>query len=186
MPLEVKQGKPIIFEEPLPNAKIINVPQIEQEQPNWCWAACFEMVLRYYNESNIRQCEFANELFDRSECCSTPSSSNCNKPCEIENVTKFYLSKCIQSKFVERTVSFRKLQSEINADRPVEVVFFQKNKNRGHLVIVRGWHIVTKEKYVHVNDPKDSNGASRIVAYSELQDAYGEGKWFYTWIEIQR
>ena len=63
MPLRVKEGKSINFREPSPNEKIINVPQIIQEQSNWCWAACVEMVIRYYNEPATQQCEFANELF---------------------------------------------------------------------------------------------------------------------------
>ena len=77
------------------------------------------------------------------------------------------------------------MQSEINADRPVEIVFYQKSKKRGHLIIVRGWRITGTEKFVHVNDPKDSDGASRIVTYSELLHAYKEGKWTDTWIEIR-
>ena len=186
MPLGVKKGKSINFGEPLRNTKIINVPQIAQEQPNWCWAACIEMVLRYYNDPIVQQCELANELFGQSKCCSEPSSPECNKPCEIEDISKLYSRSGVHSQFVDENVPFSTLQSEIDADRPVEVVFYQRQKKQGHLVIVRGWHIAETEEFVHVNDPKDSNGASRIVAYSELLDAYGEGKWMYTWLEIRR
>ncbi len=91
-----------------------------------------------------------------------------------------YCSKC-----VDKNVPFATLQSEIDADRPVEVAFYQRRKEKGHLVIIRGWYITEVEKFVHVNDPKDSNGASRIVVYSDLLDDYEEGKWMYTWLEIQ-
>ena len=185
VPLRVKKRKPINFREPVPNEKIINVPQIKQEQSNWCWAACAEMVFCYYGVTPARQCDFANELFGRTECCSDPSSPNCNQPCEIENLSNLYSRKGINSRFLGETVPFSKLQSEINADRPVEVVFYQKSKKRGHLIIVRGWRITGTEKFVHVNDPKDSDGASRIVTYSELLHAYKEGKWTDTWIEIR-
>lgn len=186
MPLGVKTGKSISFQDPFPAAKIINVPQIAQEQSNWCWAACVEMVLYYYDELAVQQCELANELFGRSECCSEPSSPECNKPCEIEDVSKLYARRHIHSQFVDENVSFSTLQAEIDAGRPVEIVFYQRRKTRGHLVIVRGWHITETEKFLHVNDPKDSNGASRIVAYSELMDAYEDGRWMYTWLEIRR
>lgn len=186
MPLKVKKGNPINFREPVPNEKIINVPHIKQEQSNWCWAACAEMIFRYYGVSPTRQCDFANELFDRTECCLDPSGLNCNQPCEIENLSNLYSRKGINSKFLSETVPFSKLQSEINADRPVEVVFYQKRKKRGHLIILHGWRITGTEKFVHVNDPKDSDGASRIVTYSELLHAYKEGKWTDTWIEIRR
>ena len=188
MPLRVKEGKSINFREPSPNEKIINVPQIIQEQSNWCWAACVEMVIRYYNEPATQQCEFANELFNRTECCSDPSSPNCNRPCETRDISNLYLRKHIHSKFVEDAVPFSELQSEIDADRPVEVVYFWRDWEKpGHSVIVRGWRIEDKEEFVYVNDPADSpTTMSGLVAYSELLTPYGEGDWSYTWIEIQR
>lgn len=188
MPLGVKTGKPINFIEPIPTAKVIDVPQITQEQTNWCWAACVEMVLRYYGTSAARQCELANELFGRSDCCSEPSSPDCNKPCKIEDISNFYARRNIQSQFVDENVPFSTLQSEIDADRPVEILFqYKKKQKRGHLVIVRGWYTTKAEEYVRVNDPKDDNDdLPRMVAYSELLNAYGEGKWTSTWIKIQR
>ena len=188
MPLKVKKGKSINFREPLRNEKIINVPQIKQEQSNWCWAACAEMVLRYHGGSAIRQCEFANELFDRTECCLEPSSPACNRPCEMLDISNLYSSKRIHSKLVEKAVPFSKLQSEINANRLVEVVYFWRDWGKpGHSVIVRGWRIDGQEEFVHVNDPADGPATmSGIVAYSELLIPYGEGDWTYTWIEIRR
>ena len=186
MPIGIKTGKPINFSESISTSKIIDVPQIAQEQTNWCWAACTEMVLRYSGELAVQQCELANELFGRFDCCSEPSNPECNKPCEIEDISTLYSRKNIQSQFVDKNVPFSTLQSEIDADRPVEIVFYQRKEQRGHLVIVRGWHTIEAEEFVHVNDPKDSTSASRIVAYSELLDAYGEGKWFYTWVRIRK
>ena len=187
MLIGIKTGKPINFSERIPTEKIIDVPQIAQEQTNWCWAACIEMVLRYYDKGAVQQCELANELFGRSDCCSEPSSPGCNKPCEIEEISTLYSHRNIQSQFVDENVSFSTLQSEIDADRPIEIVFYQRKEKRGHLVIVRGWHTTDAEEFVHVNDPKDnSNDVARIVAYSELLEAYGEGKWMSTWIKIQR
>jgi hypothetical protein len=187
VPLRVKRGKSINFREPLLNEKTINVPQIKQEQPNWCWAACAEMILRYYDGSSVRQCELANELFGETECCSKPTSPGCNRPCKKQDVSKLYSSKNIYSKLVEGVVPFSKLQSEIDADRPVEVAYsWNDRRETGHLVIVRGWRIDGKEEFVYVNDPGDSPSEERIVAYPELLAAYGKGNWVCTWIEIRR
>ena len=187
VPLKVERGKSINFQEPLPSEKIISVPQIKQEQRNWCWAACAEMVQFYYDGTVTEQCKLANELFCQTECCSQPSSCCCNKPCREEDVSKLYSSKCIYSKLVKKTVPFSKLQSEIDADRPVEVAYFWRDKKEtGHLVIVRGWSVDGKGEFVHVNDPGDNPGEDRIVAYSELLAAYGRGNWTWTWIEIRR
>ena len=188
MPLRVKRGKSINFQEPLLSEKIINVPQIKQEQSNWCWAACTEMVLRYYEDSAVRQCEFANKLFNRTECCLEPSSPDCNRPCEMRDISSLYSSKNISSEFVDKAISFSKLHSEIDANRPVEVAYFWRDWGKpGHLVIVCGWRIDGQEEFVYVNDPADSpTTMSGIVAYSELLAPYGEGDWTYTWIEIRR
>ncbi len=191
MPLRVQEGNSISFQEPLPNEKVINVPQIKQEQSNWCWAACAEMILHYYGGTTgttIQQCEFADELFGRTECCSEPSSLACNRPCEIRDVSDLYSSQDIHSELVNNPVPFSTLQSEIGDGRPVEVAYFWgDNGGPGHLVIVRGWRIDGNEEFVHVNDPADSpTTMSGIVAYSELLAPYGEGEWSYTWIEIQR
>ena len=188
MPLKVKRGKSINFREPPPKEKIIDVPRIKQEQPNWCWAACAEMVLRYYDRPAIRQCDFANELFDRTECCAEPSSPDCDRPCEMLDISNLYSSKHIHNKLVDRAVPFSKLQSEIDANRPVEVVYFWRDWGEpGHSVIVHGWYADGNDEFVHVNDPADSpTTMSGIVAYSELLVPYGKGDWTYTWIEIRR
>ena len=146
------------------------------------------MVLRYYNGPVTPQCEFANELFDRTECCSEPYSQDCNNPCGIADISKLYSSKHIYSKLIEGTLPFSKLQSEIDADRPVEVVYFWKDGEKpGHSVIVHGWHIDDQAEFVHVNDPADSpTSMSGLVAYPELLTPYGKSEWTYTWIEIRR
>ena len=187
MPLGVKQGKSISFPKSSVTENVIDVPQIKQEQPNWCWAACAEMVLLYYGGPATRQCDFANEIFGRTECCLKPSSPNCNRPCEMPDVSNLYSSNHIHNRLVDKSVPFSKLQSEIDAGRPVEVVYFWRDWGKpGHSVIVRGWRTDGKEEFVHVNDPADSpTTMSGIVAYSELLAPYAEGDWTYTWVEIR-
>ena len=144
------------------------------------------MVLRYYGGTATRQCDFVNELFDRTECCLEPSSPNCNRSCGMQDISNLYSSKHIHNKLVDKAVPFSKLQSEIDANRPVAVVYFWRDwEEPGHSVIVHGWRTDGKEEFVYVNDPSDSLGEYRIVAYSELLAAYGKGKWTYTWIEIR-
>ena len=187
MPLRINKGRTINFQEPIPSKKIINVPQIKQEQLNWCWAACAEMVLRYYGDTTTQQCEFANELFCQTECCSKPSSCCCNKPCWEEDVSKLYSSNHIYSKFIKKNIPFSKLKSEIDANRPIEVAYSWRDRGEtGHLAIVRGWCIDGKKEFVYVNDPNDNPGGNRMITYSELLAAYGQGEWTCTWIDIRR
>jgi len=58
--------------------QLLNVPYFRQEQTNWCWAACCEMVFHYYGDAGIRQCDMATAQFG-GDCCTAPASSGCNQ-----------------------------------------------------------------------------------------------------------
>lgn len=182
MPLRVPKGRPINFVPPPLGAKSLNVPQIAQEQTQWCWAACADMVLHYYGNTGIRQCELANWLFGLPGCCSNPSSSLCNRPCQVADVSRVFMNYGVRSSGGNGTVSFSTLQFELNGDRPVEVAY-SWNGGGGHVAIVRGWDQNSTGPFLRVNDPAYGSGG---VYYSDLLTAYGLGTWFYTWIGIRR
>ena len=52
-----------------------------QETANWCWAATTQMVTETLGEF-IEQCEMANQLFNRNDCCTSgcPKNPACNMP----------------------------------------------------------------------------------------------------------
>ena len=180
MPLRVIQRKPINFGTPPLGARTINVPQIPQQQTQWCWAACADMVLHYYGNTEVQQCDFANWLFGLSGCCSSPSSELCNRPCRVADVSGVYSNWSIRGTPMNRTVSFSTLQSEINAGRPVEVAY-QWRGGGGHVAIICGWDTNSTGPFVRVNDPAYGSGG---VYYSELLNAYGLLKFgqFTSWM----
>ena len=182
MPIRVPQGRPIQFGTPLRGARTLNVPQIAQEQKNWCWAACTDMVLHYYDNPDARQCEFANWLFNQTQCCVDPANPACDRGCSRHEVQAVYANWNILSTFIERTVPFAVLQAEIDADRPVEVAFYW-NGGGAHVAIVRGWGTNETGPFVRVNDPAYGSGG---VYYDDLLTAYGLGRWTLTWTGIQR
>ena len=51
---------------------------VEQEQSNWCWAACIQMVLAQTHP--MRQAEIVNVGLSRADCEDHPSSAECNVP----------------------------------------------------------------------------------------------------------
>ncbi len=67
-------------------AQVLNVPQITQEQDEWCWAGCSKCMLNYYGDS-IEQCtiaEYAREViswtsFGTKNCC-IDGHDSCNTP----------------------------------------------------------------------------------------------------------
>ena len=57
-------------------AKILNVPQVEQNKLHWCWAACSRAILLYYGKIATSQCELANLSFQNQyACCVLPCGS---------------------------------------------------------------------------------------------------------------
>ena len=165
------------------HVQTLGVCQIEQEQNLWCWAACAEMVLRYYDICHVRQCDFANWLFQQTHCCAEPSSAECNRGCFVHDVSSLYLQWNIRSTFIGGMVPFSVLQAEIDAGRPVEIGFLWKEQGIAHVVLISGWHTDGTEEFVHVNDP---NNGFQFLTYAELQTAYGKGTWSFTWTGIRR
>jgi hypothetical protein len=159
----------------------LNVPEIKQEQTQWCWAACAQMVLRFYGNGAVRQCEFANWLFGQSGCCQAPGTSLCNRPCQVTDVVRVYAAWAKTCSYVPSNVAFATLQAEINAGRPVEVGY-RWNGGGGHVAIVCAWDINATGPFLRVNDPWYGSGG---VYYSNLLTAYGLGSWQWTWIAIR-
>src|SRR5215510_6513670 len=60
---------------------ILQVPMIEQTEKNWCWAACIQMIMAFFNH-NLGQCSVAGLLFENRDCCANRSS--CNVSCAPE------------------------------------------------------------------------------------------------------
>jgi hypothetical protein len=155
------------------------VPQISQEQTEWCWAACAQMVLQFYGNSSVQQCDLASKLFGEP-CCANPDSPLCNEPAQVPDLAGVYAQWGRNAVLVPGDVPFETLQSEINANRPIEIGFIW-NDGTGHQVLVCGWNIDGTGPYLLVNDPKWGSGA---VYYSNLQAAYGWGSWKWTWQSI--
>jgi hypothetical protein len=161
------------------NASGSPVSQIFQEQTEWCWAACAQMVLKFYGNDAMQQCDLASRLFGRS-CCDDPGSPLSNEPAQVPDIAGVYGQWGRSALFVQGQVPFETLQNEINANRPVEIGF-QWNDGTGHQVLVCGWNIDSTGPYLMVNDPQWGSGA---VYYVNLQAAYGWGSWLWTWQSI--
>lgn len=157
------------------------VMQIAQEQTQWCWAACAEMVIRYYGTA-VRQCDEANFLRQRNDCCAAPSSNACNQPCQVDDVARVYTNWGITCTPQLSQVPFATLSSEIDASRPVEVAFYWTGGG-GHVAIVRGHGQHEGKPVVQVNDPAYGTG---VTFYESLRTAYGQGQWAVTWTNIRK
>jgi len=181
--MPIKVAAPLTLAAPVHWAARVNVPQITQEQSEWCWAACAQMVLRYYGNSSVRQCDLAAKLFGQG-CCEDPGSTLCNQPAQVQDIAGIYSDwgRPSKPKYVSSSVPFSTLQAELNAQRPVEVGFIW-NKGTGHQAIVCGWGVDSTGPLLLVNDP-DPRWGTGAIYYTNLVLAYGAGSWQHTWISI--
>jgi len=165
-------------------ASILPVAHLTQMKSQWCWAAAAQMVLDYYGQSKS-QCELANILLGKRTCCFWVN--RCNVSCTEAQVAQLYSSLGLSSTHHSTPVSFSTIQSEINANRPIEVGF-SWSSSRGHLAIVRGWEQNTSGDWVRINDPDlwlhQNNGQGKML-YSKLAKPYGIGKWVATWTDLK-
>ena len=67
-------------------SQVLNVPQIIQEQTEWCWSACSKCILDYYGYVSHQQCNIAeyartqqSGTFGTVNCC-TDVTQGCNNP----------------------------------------------------------------------------------------------------------
>ena len=158
-----------------------NVPQIPQEQTEWCWAACAQMVLQFYG-TDVQQCSLASQLFGIPNCCSKPAPELCKNPAQVPDIASVFTDNGRSAPtFVDDNVTFETLQSEINENRPVEIGFDWGNDN-GHQVLVCGWRIDAVGPLLLVNDPLYGCGP---VYYVNLVAAYGWGVWRWTWMGLR-
>jgi hypothetical protein len=173
-------------------SRILQVPIIEQAEKNWCWAACIQMIMAFFNH-NLGQCSVAGLYFQDRDCCANRSS--CDDGCDPEDVEEVLLKTPLRviCTRVDDVISFNSIMDEINEGRPVAVgIMWLTSDGRrrgGHLIIVKGWRIFNNGQYIKVNDPFYGPGD---ISYSKLRTYYGppdddvDGVWKHTWTDIQR
>lgn len=172
---------------PPPPGKQLCLPVIAQDQNQWCWAACAEMILKYYKETGIGQCDLANLAFADAGggCCRVPSSSLCDKKLSDPQIGQLFDMKAVRIHYhyTANSVPFAVVQGEIDNCRPVQIGVTQRGG--GHVAIIKGWFTAQMGEYLIVNDP-GSGGSQGPVSFSDLQTANSFRTWDATWTELTR
>jgi len=132
---------------------LLNVAVESQEQSQWCWAACCQMVLEYYGFTRT-QCEMADYAFGQSNCCTWGGSAACNQPNWLFDHTRDCQDVLIKWGSVfsvghEEHFSWPLVTSEIDARRPF-IIGWHWDGGGGHALVGRGY---TDSNWVDYNDP---------------------------------
>ena len=173
------QSVPIPVQPPEQPVVLLPVPYFEQEQSNWCWAACCQMFLRFRDPQNTeRQCDMASRQFN-GRCCASPQSAACDLGCWPEDAYDAYSVAYAKQ---GSAASYRAVKAELAAGRPVQVYYeWGPLGMSSHVAMVSGHYA---DKSLEVLDPSPTWGRQRR-AFAQVRSAYGLGSWEKTYKGLQ-
>jgi hypothetical protein len=180
MAIRTIQKRPIALKAALTNGLTLAVPAYAQEQSNWCWDACYQMVFAFF-KFTITQCSIAQQVpwNTYGNCCGKPNC--CNQAASDINITKGWTKWGYSCAYTASYISYATIQAAINSSYVVEAGL-SWTSGGGHVVLVIGYVTSNTDNYLHVNDPGSAQTA--LVKYSYLKSAYGAGAWDATWNNI--
>ena len=151
------------------------IPYIRQEQDNWCWAACCEMIVRGMGFGQIRQCDMASKR-SGSACCATPDSHECDQGAwpEVE-----YVKHGVDLDPQNMAVSLEVVRGELDRGCPVEV-YYAWTAGGAHVALIV--EQLGGDRY-RVHDPWYG---SAVRTYDDILSGYGMGQWTSSYINIRR
>jgi len=162
-----------------------------QQQLNWCWAAVSAAVRQYRPTlSPVTQCEIANEVMRRNDCCA--NSSGCNVEQKLQDALG---SKLVQT--IPGPVNFDVVKLQIELNRPVCARIMwdpdgdDREEDGAHFVVIDGYDEATQ--YLSVRDPdcgetqssthRPAQSDSRELPFEEFKNAYRlTGVWVATFL----
>ena len=156
-----------------PNSIELGVEWVKQEQTEWCWAACTQMVATYLGITGIKQCELANFLHNQTTCCVNGNTGKCNQPSQFDGIGRVYDHVGIDSISERKIIFAAQLLQELKAKRPIEVGWLWQGGG-GHVVLITG---VFANGLYRVLDPMFG---VRICNDVMLLQALGMGVWAYS------
>lgn len=142
-------------------SKTLNVTLYPQLTNMWCWAASGEMAMSFLGHG-VSQCDQANFLFNRNDCCISPTPGACvnggwpNFP---------HWGFTVDTTSWGTALTFAQLKTQIDTDMPVAFAWGWTGGG-GHMMVARGYKDDVGQ-YVYINDPWPPNqGDVRYITYS--------------------
>lgn len=175
--LVVRMFRGLLASVSLPSERLLAVPYAQQEQNNWCWAACCQMLLSLLGKPSLSQCQIAEDEFHGS-CCRNPSSATCDLGQWPETA---YPAHGIQLDRIDGALSEGTLRSEIDAGRAIEVYYVWQGGSSAHVALIIGYY---SNGDFEVFDPSRAFGRGRR-SYARIVAAYGLGQWRLSYSNIR-
>lgn len=155
---------------------------IQQEQSEWCWAACAQMLLRASGEAR-RQCDIVAEATGVPGCCADPPPAKANRQLRVApDFVSLVHHLHFPAQLVDRALSADEVRSQL-AQGPIAVCL--ETAASGHYVLVIGMRETgdPRDPMLLVNDPATGETA-RPVGYRLFVAGLGlaafRGEWEQT------
>jgi len=160
-----------------------------QEHSQWCWAASAEAVLEYYLGNSPNQCDLANWVWQRNDCCQIPVEyktwHTCNSPNYMfgtpGSTRNLLAAYGVNSNLYWGTLSWADSVNDIRARRPF-IIVWNYLTGGGHDVVGYGYVIDGNYKYIDYMDPTPGAGFS-TDSYEHVAGGAGT---LYSWVETFR
>jgi hypothetical protein len=144
----------------------------------WCYAACAKMILIYYGQPTVKQCEIVALVKKKNAkdggCCPDEPDLVCIlSGCDDKDFVRMYSGFNLQSSFLKKRLTLAELRTEITAKRPVEAIVKWNDEEGSHAVVVSG----ISGDFVFVNDPLNRRKYKGWQLYDYLASGFTEGVW---------
>ncbi|HSH67523.1 MAG TPA: T9SS type A sorting domain-containing protein, partial [Bacteroidia bacterium] len=171
--------------------QVLSVSQVEQEQDQWCWAACSKNILDYYGFSK-KQCEIVEWVrktatfhnFGSTECC-TNASKGCNywnynydEKGSIQDILVYFGK--LQNVGVAAALTQSEIQTELTNNR-LFVIRWGWSQGGGHFIVGHG---VNGSNLYYMN-PWFGEG-KKIGTYSWVKKGAASGGDTHTWTHTNK
>lgn len=152
----------------------LGIPNVRQENTNWCWAACSISILRYYGkDAGISQCTFVKWVKSPFYCPNEPAYCY-----EVQSglahwgVCSDHTGSLPFSTIIAETYTSR---------RPIIALWMWNGADIGHFVAPEGYDDdFSGQDYVYYMEPVD--GSLRCATYAWFAGLPGANS-NHTWVE---
>lgn len=173
-------------DDPQLRSRTLGIEGMKQQRTLWCWAACKAMVFEYFKDPSARrQCDVANHLLDRDNCCGKDgpcSHGPCNEPVPIEELENWWARfPGYSAKWLQRALRFEEVWQHVyTKGLPVQIAWIDPSSPRlGHLALIVG--IREAGERLKVYDP-ECYGGSTFPAHKEVLSGSYWGSWEHSWL----
>ena len=153
------------------SSKTLNVQLIGQKTNMWCWAASGEMTMKFLGH-DVTQCAQANYRFGYTNCCNSPTPSQC-----VQGGWPQFSHWGFSSQYTSwgTALSFTQLQQQIDAGAPVPFSWGWTGGG-GHMMVAIGYNSSTN--MVYINNPWPVNqGVTKWISYSDYVSGSDHTHW---------